>query len=122
MPSPLFADMVLELHCNRYHQQILSYITRYETKKDSASEGLDPVGPIRLFPRFSKQYGGYVPSSQWFESVFLKFVEDIRSHYDQEMIKIEMRTDQIDHSFKVPSLMFHLQGHSICNALFTMVN
>ena len=117
--SLAFSKIVRELHCKRYHENMLSYFSRYRTVKTTT---LNQLENVRDFPAFSENYGGYVPSSKWFGEMFLANFNKIREHLDKELMKIGARVLQIDHSFKVPGLLAQVNGQPVFIALVTIVN
>lgn len=118
MCASSFSKMIRELHCKRYHERMLSYLSRFkETRATFLVET-----PVQDFPKFSEKYGGYVPSARWFGDVFVNYSRQIRPFLDKEMMKVEATIIQLDHSFKVPALLAQVQGKSVFPALLTVVN
>jgi hypothetical protein len=115
-----FRDMIKELHHKEHNRLAILHEAKACTVERFFGEQTH-----YMFSAFDDMsgYAGYVPGAKWFRSVYIKYMDTIRGHLDNDVKKLPMETMHMDVSYKCAKRIATLSGGvRVCQGLVTIMN
>ncbi|KAE9390707.1 hypothetical protein BT96DRAFT_1002033 [Gymnopus androsaceus JB14] len=118
------SEILRELRLSRHDTEELMYLHFIHTEKSKQERLNQSQWSYTPFPNYSDKltYGGFSPSKDYINSVYIDFMENIRPILDQCMAAQSGYILKWDLSFKLPKYLMKLNGVMVFSALFTVVN
>ena len=113
-----FHGLIQELHTKRHHQTALSFYNRWVFKNVSQSFQSVP----HEYSRFDGEYGGFCPSANYFKSIYIRLMDELRTFQDAEMTKRCATQYNGDHMHSIPKWMAKVNGVPRFHACWNTAN
>lgn len=114
------------LHKARYDKLQLQYYSRINEVMSERSISKQ-MQPNKIYPQFSDfndkmQYNGYIPHSNYISYMYCSYISHLRPFMDQHTSMLNGEILKGDHSFKIIKHMGKINGVSMFNGLYTLLN
>jgi hypothetical protein len=122
------AKMIREMHMLRYHERFVTFLSLIKTRRLRGEQALFGAQTLKpedtCFTKFFDKdgYNGYLPTGQYFTTVYNRYTESVRDALDNEVIKRTGTIIKADHSHKVTKRLSKFNGCAIFDGVFTLLN
>ncbi|KAF8075254.1 hypothetical protein FPV67DRAFT_1728203, partial [Lyophyllum atratum] len=125
MGAKQFSNSLLVQHLEKYDALQLQYLQTIAIL-DRTSNALLGDHKFKSFlpfhDRSSDGFHGFVPSSQWLRDMYDAVIEEHQQELNQHTAMLTGDVNAIDHSFKIPKHIAHVDGVQVFTALLTVTN
>ena len=111
--------ILLEMHTKEYTSKFIQY-----EQELSLAKQFSPSLDRKMFSSFSNpcEYDGKVPSGSYIETVYIQYGDSIKTYLDNEVKKRTGDVIEIDASYKIPKLLYQVDGKPLFKGLITCTN